>query len=182
MSIDLYILPTSPESFYWGKLKDKFLELLTLEDARRLGTVSLLKLGSDEVVTEEKKLYIPSQEDPEYYYLALDIPNTLGIGINKNESTYLSEVDFLEDFGRNLDAATIQTLIQKWQSIGFTYDVTTNAGRSRWEPPLFVALSAAIAHLCQGYVIVMNDNFTLDVGVYTPEVFQQAQMKFSTQK
>lgn len=182
MSIDLYIFPTSPENFYWGELKSKFLELLTPEDAQRLGTVSLLKLGSEEVLAEDKKLYIPSQKNGEHYYLSLDIPNTLMIGINNNESTYLSEVDFLEDFGRNLDATTIQSLVQEWKSIGFTYNVTTNAGRSKWEPPLFVALASTIAYLCKGYIIVMSKDFSLDVGVYTPAAFQKAKTKFSTQR
>ena len=150
--------------------------MLTLEDAERLGTVSLCKLGSNEVVAENEKLSIPTQKNHQYYYLSLDIPNTLGIGIHKNEPNYVDELDYLEDFGRNLDAATIQSLAQKWQSIGYDYGVTTNAGRSRWEPPLFVALTAAIAHMSEGYVIVMSDEFTLDVGVYTPDVFQQAEM------
>ena len=179
MSIDLDVFPTSPRFFSWGELKDKFLELLTPEDVQRLGKVSLLKSSSDEVVTEDQKLYVDSSNSSFYYYLSLDIPNTLGISIYKNEPDYIDEFDSLEDYGRNLDAATISTLAQKWISIGHHYGITTYAGRSRWEPPLFVALAAAIAHLCEGYVIVMSDNFTLDVGVYTPDVFQQAQMKFS---
>ena len=105
--------------------------MLTLEDAERLGTVSLCKLGSNEVVAENEKLSIPTQKNHQYYYLSLDIPNTLGIGIHKNEPNYVDELDYLEDFGRNLDAATIQSLAQKWQSIGYDYGVTTNAGRSR---------------------------------------------------
>lgn len=178
MSIDLDIFPTSPEYFYWGELKDKFLELLTPEDKQRIGQVSLCKLGSDEIVAENEKISLLSDQNHDCYYLSLDIPNTLGIGISRNEPNYVSEVDMLEDFGRNLDAATIQTLVQQWKSVGYVYGVTTLAGRSRWEPPLFVALAAAIAHLCKGYVIVMHDNFTVDVGVYKPDVFQQAKMIF----
>ena len=182
MSIDLDIFPTSPEYFYWGELKDKFLELLTPEDMQRLGKVSLCKLGSNEMVAEDTKISIPDDKNHNYYYLSLDIPNTLGMHICKNEPNYVIELDTLEDFGRNLDAVTIQTLTHKWKSVGYVYGVTSMAGRSKWEPPLFVALAAAIANLCQGYVIVMSDNFTLDVGVYTPEVFQQAEIKFSSQK
>ncbi|HEY9769052.1 MAG TPA: hypothetical protein V6C71_11250 [Coleofasciculaceae cyanobacterium] len=182
MSIDLCIFPTSSEHFYWGELKDKFLELLTLEDAQRLGTVSLCKLGSDEILAEKEKIYIPDDQNHNYYYLSLGIPNTLGMNIRRNEPNYVIEIDMLEDFGRNLNSASIQTLVQKWQLIGYVYGITSMAGRSRWEPPLFVALAAAIAHLCQGYVIVMSDEFTLDVGVYTPTEFQQAKMKFSIQK
>lgn len=128
----------------------------------------MLKLGSDEVVAEDMEISIPGDKNHSYYYPSVEIPNTLAVGISKNESTYLSEIDFLEDFGRNLDMVTVQTLAQKWKSVGFSYIVTTHAGRSKWEPPLFVALAAAIAYLCQGYVIVMSDDFTLDVGVYKP--------------
>ena len=176
MSIDIYIFPTNPEYFTWGELKNKFLKLLTPEDVQRLGEISLLILGSDEVVEENEKLSIPDNENNNYYYFSFDIPNTLGMNIRTNEPNYVSEIDNLEDFGRNLDTATIQSLAQKWQSIGYVYGVTTHAGRSRWEPPLFVALAAAIAHMSEGYVIVMSDEFTLDVGVYTPDVFQQAKM------
>lgn len=182
MSIDLDIFPTSPKYFYWGELKNKFLELLTSEDAQRLGKLSLLRLGSDELVIEDAKISIPDDKNYNHYYLSLDIPNTIGISMGRNEPNYVSEIDMLEDFGRNLNAATIETLAQKWKSVGYVYGLTSMAGRSRWEPPLFVALAAAIAHLCQGYVIVMSDNFTLDVGVYTPTEFQQAKMKFSIQK
>jgi hypothetical protein len=182
MSIDLYIFPTSSEYFYWDELRDKFLELLTPEDAQRLGTASLCKLGSDEIVAEKEKISIPDDKNHNFYYLSLDIPNTLGMNIRRNEPSYVCELDMLEDFGRNLDSATIQILVQEWKSIGYVYGVTSMAGRSRWEPPLFVALAAAIAHLCKGYVIVMSSQFTLDIGVYAPNVFQQAKMDFSSQK
>ena len=180
MSIDLYIFPTNPEYFCWSQLKEKFLELLTLAEVQKIGAISLLKLGSDETVAEKETISIPGDKNHNYYYLSLDIPNTIGMNIRRNEPNYVSELDMLEDFGRNLDATTIQTLVEKWKSIGYVYGVTTHVGRSKWEPSLFVALAAAIAHLCQGYVIVMSNDFTLDVGVYTPAVFQQTKMKFST--
>lgn len=176
MSIDLDIFPTTPEFICWGSLKDRFLKLLTPEDVERLGKVSLFRRGSNEVVAEEDKLFIDSNKNYSHYYLSSDIPNTLGISMGRNEPNYVDEFEYLDDYGHNLDAATIQILAQKWKSIGYNYEVTSMAGRSKHEPPLFVALAAAIAHLCEGYVIVMSDNFTKDVGVYTPDVFQQAEM------
>lgn len=182
MSIDLCVFPTSPENFCWGELKNKFLELLIFEDRQRLGDISLRQLGSNEIVLEKENIDFLPNENHNYYYLSSDIPNTLGMNIRENEQNYVSELDMLEDFGRNLDAATIQTLVQKWKSVGYVYGVTSMGGRSKWEPPLFIALATAIAYLCEGYVIVMSNDFTLDVGVYTPSIFQQAKMKFSTQK
>ncbi len=182
MSIDLCVFPTSPIKICWGELKSKFLELLTSEDKQRLGDISLRQLSSDEIVPEKENISFLPDEDHNYYYLSLDILNTLGMNIRENEPNYVCELDMVEDFGRNLDAATIQTLVQKWKSVGYVYGVTSMAGRSKWEPPLFVALTAAIAHLCNGYVIVMSDDFNLDIGVYTPTEFQQAQMKSSIKR
>lgn len=48
--------------------------------------------------------------------------------------------------------------------------------RSKLESRLFIALATAVAYLCKGYVIVMSNNFSLDVGVYSPTVFQQAKI------
>ena len=182
MSIDLYVFPTIPEYFCWGELKNKFLELLTSEDIQRIGRVFLCRLGNDETVPEDEKISLLNDKNHYYYYLSLDIINTLGVTISKNKPNYINFIDMLEDFGRNLDTATIQTLVQKWKSIGYVYGVTSTGGRSKWEPPLFIALATAIASLCKGYVIVMSDEFTLDIGVYTPTVFQSAEIQLSAQK
>ena len=178
MSIDIDIFPTSPEYFCWGELKNKFWELLTSEDRQRLGKVSLHQLGSDKMVQENEKILFSNDKDYNNYYLSSDIPNNLGINICKNESNYVSEIDMLEDFGRNLDAATIQTLVQKWKAVGYVYGVNLVV-RKRYQPRLFVALATAIAYLCKGYVINMSDRFTLDVGVYAPNVFQYAEMNIN---
>ncbi|MEM8830792.1 MAG: hypothetical protein AAGE96_15740 [Cyanobacteria bacterium P01_G01_bin.19] len=178
MSIDLYIFPTSPEYFYWGELKNKFWELLTLEDRQRLGEISLHQLGSRKIVQENEKIIFLHSKDYNFYYISSDIPSNLGINISRNEPNYVNEIDMLEDFGRNLDAATIQTLIQQWKAVGYGYEVNLVL-REKYQTRLFIALAAAIAFLCRGYVININDRFTLDVGVYAPNIFQQAKMNFT---
>ena len=175
MSIDLEIIPTSPEHFYWGELREKFWELLTIEDRQRLGKVSLCKLGSDEIVLENEKIFLLDNQDHSYYYLLSDLPTNLGMNIRKNEPNYISEVDMVEDFGCNLDTATVQNLIQKWKAIGYVYGVDLVL-RKKYQPPLFVALATAIAYLCKGYVINMSDRFTLDVGIYAPNISQQTKI------
>lgn len=182
MSIDLDIFPTSPTKFEWNKLKSKLFELLTTEVRQNIGAISLYELGSNRIIPKEEILSISPPKNSKHYYLSLDVANTIGLSLSKNEPNYVDEFDYLDDYGRNLDAATIQTLAQKWQSLDMHYSVTTHAGRSKYEPSLFIALAAAIAHLCQGYVIVMSDDFTLDIGVYTPAEFKKATMKSSIQR
>lgn len=179
MSIDLDIFPTNSKCFSCGELKTRFLDLLTPKDIDRIGTLSLIELGSNKLITDNEKIYFSSDENFQAYFLSLNIPNTIGINISKNKPNDLNEFDYLEDYGRNLDESTIKILAKKWQLIGYSYGLTTLAGRSKYEPPLFIALATAIAYLCNGYVIVMSDEFTLDVGVYTPEEFQKAKMNFS---
>lgn len=178
MSIDLDVFPTNADLFTWKQLKNKFQELLSFEDRERIGKPSLLKLNPKIKIEDDEQLSFHS-EDHVFYYPSFDISSTLSIGITKNKSNYTNELEYLEDFGRNLDTQNIQKLAQQWKEVGYTYGLTTYAGRSKWEPDLFVALATAIAYLCQGYVIVMNDVFTVDVGVYNLQEFQQAKMTFS---
>jgi hypothetical protein len=171
MSIDLYIIPTISNVITWGELLAKFLELLTPEEREPIGEPSLIKARSHDIAELSEKLLIYH-----YYSLSLAVPNTLSFGCFENTAVSLDELSFVEDYGRNLERASIQTIAQQWQAVGYTYEVTSGGGRSRWEPPLFVALSAALADLCQGYVIVMDSCFTLDIGIYSSQQFRPAKM------
>jgi hypothetical protein len=171
MSIDLYIIPTISNVITWGELKTKFLELLTPEEREPIGEPSLIKFRSHDVAQLSEQLLIDC-----YYSLSLAVRNTLSVGCFENKLMCVDELGFVGEFGRNLERASIQTIAQQWQAVGYTYEVTSGGGRSRWEPPLFVALSAALADLCQGYVIVMDSCFTLDIGIYSSQQFRQAKM------
>ena len=61
---------------------------------------------------------------------------------------------------------------------GISYEVTTFGGRTCDEPRLFVALAAALAHACHGYVIVMHDLYDVAVGIYDAETFRHVTPKF----
>ncbi|NES73008.1 MAG: hypothetical protein F6K24_51325, partial [Okeania sp. SIO2D1] len=57
MSIDLDILPTTPELLSWGKLKKQLQKLLTSAELECLGENSaLLYLGSNKAVGENESL------------------------------------------------------------------------------------------------------------------------------
>ncbi|MGD1919420.1 MAG: hypothetical protein ACFCAD_11325 [Pleurocapsa sp.] len=182
MSIDICVFPTNPEKFCWGELRKKIFELLNSEDIQKLEQKSLRWLGSDKIMLENENISFLNNKDRAYFYLPIDASNSLGINIRENEPNYVSEKDMLEDFARNLDAATIQALIQKWKTVGYVYGVDSNGSKIQYEPFLLTALATAIAFLCEGYVIVMSNDFTLDIGVYTPEEFQKARTISSTEK
>jgi hypothetical protein len=174
MSIDLDILATTSELICWGNLKKRLQELLSPVEVEFLGkNPALLHLGSNKVLAEDEKLSLNDS-----YYLSLEIANTLSITVMPNEGN-LNELEYLEDYGRNLEPEDIKRLAARWQAVGHYYGITSLAGRSKPESKLFIALATAVAYNCFGYVIVMNnDILDLKVGVYTPEHFQNAQPNF----
>ena len=82
----------------------------------------------------------------------------------------------MDDYGRNLDTATIKALSQDWKSVGYVYGIANIASRNNLESRLPIILATAMAYLCQGCIIVTSSDFTFDIGVYTPEEFQQAKI------
>jgi hypothetical protein len=174
MSIDLDILATVPELICWGNVKNKLQKLLSPAEGKILGEhPALLHLGLNKAVGEDERLSLNSS-----YYLSLTIANTLSITVMPNEGN-LDELEYLEDYGRNLEPGEIETLAKRWRTARHYYGICSLGGRSQPEPKLFVTLATAIAYSCVGYVIVMNnDIFDLGVGVYTPEQFRHTQPKF----
>jgi hypothetical protein len=66
-------------------------------------------------------------------------------------------------------------LAEQWRRVGYGYEISSGGGRSAVEPELFIALACALADLCEGHIIVMNDGiFDLGVGVYAPARFSAA--------
>jgi len=174
MSIDVDILPTIVETAQWGNLVDKLRQTLGTPKCDLLGEQPLLlELGSNRVLSDEERL-----EFDRSYYFVLPIPNTLSITVASNHGN-VDEQEYLSDYGRNLTSNVIQILARQWQIASYSYGLTTMAGRSQFEPDLFVALAAVLADMCQGHVVVMNDDeFDVGVGVYTSNQFQLIQPKF----
>jgi hypothetical protein len=169
MSIDVDIVPTSPTLVCGGEIITRLRENLTASDSQLLGeSPGLVELRTKQPLAPDRPLALKTS-----YYFHLAIQNTLGIMAFLNTDNI--EVDYLEDYGRNLDRETIRTLAERWRKAGHHYEITSFAGRGPHELRILVALAAALADACQGYVILMDDNFfDLDVGVYTPEQFKQA--------
>ena len=170
MSVDLIVIPTVSEFLFWDKIKTRFQRIITPEEKEAIGDISFIKFraGFKEVIEDNHQL-----SSIGVYSLRIKIPCTLTISLflNEDENTAL---DFLEDYGRNLEAETIKTFAASWKELNYSYQITSFGGRSRIECSLFVALTSAIASKCNGYVMVMENVFDLEIGVYKPEQFKLA--------
>jgi hypothetical protein len=174
MSIDLDIFPTSKRGVCWRNIEDRLQALLGASSHELLGDhPALWHLSSHTVMGDDDNL-TPNNS----YYFALAVPNTLILTVMPNQGN-LDEHEYLEDYGRNLAPVVIQELANRWHKVGYYYELTSMMGRSKPEPELLIALTSAIADVCSGYIIVMNDDiFDLGVGIYTSEQFRQAHPKF----
>lgn len=178
MSIDVKIFSTVPDIAIWGDIKKKLYALINSEEKEFLGdNLSLFELASKHRVADDEQLSLGSS-----YYFSLAIPNTLGLSvISKSEDIDAEnlELDYLEDYGENLDPHEVKILLERWRIAHYFYVLTSFGGRSRPEPGLFIILVTAIAYSCAGYIVVTsNDLFDLGVGIYTPEEFQYTKPKF----
>jgi hypothetical protein len=170
VSVDLDIAPSQAKVIDWASLQRRWIQRLGAAGASMLGpNPQLCHLGKNAPVAEGERL-----DPPAHYYFTLAVPSSLSLSIMANADD-LDESLYLEDYGRNVDPARISELAEKWRRVGHTYGISSLGGRSRSEPELFTALACALADLCDGHVIVMNDGvFDLGVGVYTPEQFSTA--------
>lgn len=167
MSIDLNIAPQKAGAITWGNLCRQWRHRLGEAGADMLGPEPQLCRIGESVPVAEDDLLVPSS----HYFLTLAVPCTLSLSVMDNSGN-LDETLYLEDYGRNLDAARIAELAEQWRRVGYYYELSSGGGRASNEPALFIALVSALADLCDGHVIVMNDGvFDLGVGVYTPAQF-----------
>ena len=143
MSIDIDVFPTVAAIPSWGDISRRLQQHASGPHPRLLDMQSKVAL-QDEDVPGIGHVY------------RLDMPrdNTLLLTLAANAGN-LDEEEYLGDYGRNLDAATVRRLAQRWREAGWYWELTTMAGRAPQEPQLFVALGASLADACTGYVIVM---------------------------
>jgi hypothetical protein len=172
--IDLDVFSTVPTIICWGDLKDRLYELLGPWGSLLLGeNPRLMDLKTQKAM----EIRVPLSLEKSYYF-DLPVQSTLCFSVMPNEGN-LNEVEYLEDYGRNLKSDFTHILAERWQTAGHYYGISSFGGRSEHESRIFVALATAIAEACKGYVILMNDGiFDLHVGIYTPEKFRYAIPKF----
>jgi hypothetical protein len=113
------------------------------------------------------------------YYFELSIPNTLGIGAHSIPEFILgSEQEYLQEIGPNLKRELVREIAMKWAEVGHSFGVESLGGRSKHESKLMIALITAIAMLTDGYITFASDDFGIELGIYTPEVFRAVKPKF----
>lgn len=173
MSLDIAIIPTRETFISWGEIRRHWKQSSdpSLNDLLKIcevvEIVSKRVLGDDEVLSPGKT-----------YFLKLSVENTLLCNVLLNDD-FLDPGDYLEDYGRNLSKELILSISQRWEEIGFYYEITTMAGRSRYEAKLLVDLASTLGELSKGYVLVMNNGiFDVPVGAYEPAMFRKAEPQF----
>lgn len=186
MSIELLIIPTVPETLSWKDLRMRLETLSGSSSDKFLGKQPLLRHFQTQAVVEEDEALTPSN----HYSFDLAFPNGLALNVWSNKETLPKDLshfqaqntleEYLEQVGQNLVPATIPHLAARWRMIGYYYESTAPAGRSPEESSLLVYLVAALADVCEGYVISKDENvflkekYGLGVGVYTAAEFSRA--------
>jgi hypothetical protein len=170
VSIDLDIAPLRATRVTWGPLHRAWRQRLGDEAAALLGPDPKLRvLGAGASVAEDASLGPPG-----LCFLDLAAPNTLSLSAMPSTNN-LDEIEYLGDYARNLEPTDATALALSWREVGYYYEVSSGGGRSPNEPTLFITLACALADICDGRIIVMNDGlFDLGVGVYTAEQFASA--------
>jgi hypothetical protein len=170
VSIDLDIAPMRAARVTWSPLLGAWRQRLGNEAAALLGSDPKLRvLGAGTPVAGDAALELPG-----HYSLDMAAPNTLSLSAMPSRNN-LDEVEYLEDFARNLEPRETTALALSWREVGHYYEVSSGGGRSPSEPALLITLACALAGICDGRIIVMNDGvFDLGIGVYTAEQFAAA--------
>lgn len=175
MSIEVDIIPNVSDGISWNAIKERLFHYELPGSSRRLlGDNPLLIERRTNRFIDDAEALLPTH----YYRFKLEENNTLGLGIDSNAQTYTNEKEYLEDFGRNLEEEKREDLASLWRSIGFSYSVSSGAGRNTGEMGLLVALAEILAELSNGYVLIEDSHvFNLPVGCYTAEQFKHVDTK-----
>jgi hypothetical protein len=172
MSFDLDIVPTRSAPFSAGALVAGWARRLDARAALLGAPPRLRRLGSGGVLADDEIIAAPS-----HVVFELAVANTLTLSASPNEGN-LDEREYLEDYGRNVDAPAIEGLAAAWRRAGYWYALSSGGGRSVDEPALLIGLAAAVADLCDGRVVVTSDGILdLGVGVYTPDDLARARWR-----
>lgn len=175
MSVEVEIVPTAPDLIRWKTLTQELRRpRLTLAAQGIFGSKPLLRRqGTHEIISDDSVL------GPGRYYFELNEPNTLGLTVDRNGDLCTDEEEVLMDFARNMDALQKKEIARLWKAAGISYVISSFAGRHRCEAELFVCLCVSVGRLCHGVILVKDPSlFSVPVGCYSPEEFEQTQPLF----
>ena len=168
MSIDLDVIPGSPQPIRWGELKSLIQGTVLASDVEEIigSVVDLFDVRSKRAIRESEQLGCPG-----YYYFEFGKRATLSLTLEPTTGRQ-DAVDYIGDFARNLLPEPKDAVRRAWELAGFLVTVTSYGGRERGELKLLVHLAACIAELTKGYVVVTDNGvFHLSVGVFAPKEF-----------
>lgn len=176
MSVEVDIIPTRRKPFSWSEVLDRidFNELS--EDAANLmeNEPTLFHISSGQLLATDEAVHPEPTK-----VLGISGTSTLVLSILRNSEAVGPDEEYVREYGKNLSVPCIDVLIGAWVLAGYSCTVESFGGRSRAEPELFIAIAAAIAEVCQGYVLVLDrDCFSLPPGAYTPEEFRRMTPRF----
>lgn len=167
MAVDLDIIPGSPQSLRWGRLKCMIHSVLSHTDGQIiLPDVNLFDLSSKRAILENEELSCPG-----YYYFGFAQDTTLSLTLEPNAGGQ-EDIDYIDDFGRIALPEFKDSVRRIWESAGFLVTVTSGGGRAKGELQLMAHIASCIATLTKGYVVVTeNGNFRQPMGIYSPDEF-----------
>jgi hypothetical protein len=121
----------------------------------------LLQIRSRMAVCDDSCLRCPG-----YYYFHFANEHTISLTIEPNV-TDKEDVDFVDDYGRNLSQITKSHVAQQLISSGYLITLTSNAGRAFNELSVMTYIAKCFASLVCGYLVIKDDFvFGMPVGIY----------------
>lgn len=173
MSVDIFVLPGHPVTVRWQELRERWAELVDAAYAGDVAAALLCPAGSHAALDDDAPIGGEGA-----WWIQVPSASTLGLTAAPTADLY-SDSDFVEDYGRNLTPDTTAKVVRQLRESPIVYDVSSFGGRPRHEGALFVALASALALLSDGWVVVMDDDlFTLDVGIYDGGTFSRGAARF----
>lgn len=164
MSIELDVIPGSSQPIRWGDLKGLIHGTAQDRELRDVigSVINLFDLGSKRAIREGELLSCPG-----YYYFEFEQRTTLLLSVESKVGGE-DDVDYLDDFARNLLPDRKDSVRRVWELAGYSLTVTSNGGRASGELKLLAHIAACLASLTKGYVVVMDNGvFCQSVGIFT---------------
>lgn len=176
MSVGINIFPTAKRPIIYEIFRQKL-----VSDSQFVGASASVKIDGLLELPDRRKLNSVEEMRISGIYILDTVPlNGMMISFADNNLQPFSEHLMLDDVGANLDEQVRFDLGNKWYQAGFSISVSSTAARIPQEPMMFIALSACLAELCEGYVSIYEKGFfSLDIGTYSPAEFRTVQPRFS---
>jgi len=122
MSIDLDIVPTCSTSLSWSTLRSCWSRRLGSQAGLLGSSPTMRHLGTGSPIEDDDTL-----NPPLACYFDLLVANTLSLTALQNEGN-LEEIEYLEDYGRNLSRSTVASLAQQWHHTGYSFGLSSGGG------------------------------------------------------